>query len=51
MDKSHSKQSGGTGLRLSIVKHAVKHHNGKIAVDSKLGKGTTISVEFQKNKG
>ncbi|MBO5239263.1 MAG: hypothetical protein J6B50_10910 [Lachnospiraceae bacterium] len=51
VDKSHSKQSGGTGLRLSIVKHAVKHHNDKIAVDSKLGKGTTISVEFQKNKG
>ena len=50
VDKSHSKQSGGTGLGLSIVKHAVKHHNGKIAVDSKLGKGTTISVEFSRNK-
>ena len=46
VDKSHSKQSGGTGLGLSIVKHAVQYHHGKIAVDSKIGKGTTVSVLF-----
>ncbi len=46
VDKSHSKQSGGTGLGLSIVKHAVQYHHGKIAVDSELNKGTTISVRF-----
>jgi len=46
VDKSHSKQSGGTGLGLSIVKHAVQYHHGKIAVDSELNKGTTISVLF-----
>ena len=44
--KSHSKQSGGTGLGLSIVKHAVQYHHGKIAVESELNKGTTISVLF-----
>ena len=44
VDKSHSKQSGGTGLGLSIVKHAVQYHHGKIAVESELNKGTTISV-------
>ena len=46
VDKSHSKQSGGTGLGLSIVKHAVQYHHGKIAVESELNKGTTISVVF-----
>ena len=46
VDKSHSKQSGGTGLGLSIVKHAVQYHHGKIAMESELNKGTTISVSF-----
>ena len=46
VDKSHSKQSGGTGLGLSIVKHAVQYHHGKIAIESELNKGTTISVLF-----
>lgn len=46
VDKSHSKQSIGTGLGLSIVKHAVQHHNGKITIESKLKKGTKISIQF-----
>ena len=46
VDKSHSKQSGGTGLGLSIVKHAVQYHHGKIDLESKLNKGTKISVLF-----
>lgn len=48
VDKSHSKQSGGTGLGLSIVKNAVQYHNGKIEVDSELGRGTKISIYFKK---
>lgn len=50
VDKSHSKQSGGTGLGLSIVKHAVAYHHGKIAMESELNKGTTISISFDKSK-
>lgn len=46
VDKSHSKQSIGTGLGLSIVKHATQYHNGKITIESKLKKGTTISILF-----
>ena len=46
VDKSHSKETGGTGLGLSIVKHAVAYHNGTIKLDSKVGEGTTITVEF-----
>ena len=44
--KSHSKETGGTGLGLSIVKHAVAYHGGKVTLDSKVGKGTTITVVF-----
>ena len=46
VDKSHSKETGGTGLGLSIVKHAVAYHGGKVTLDSKVGKGTTITVVF-----
>ncbi len=48
VDKSHSKKIGGSGLGLSIVKHAAKLHNAKIELHSKLGEGTTISVLFPK---
>ena len=46
VDKSHSKETGGTGLGLSIVKHAVAYHGGKVTLDSKVGKGTTITIFF-----
>ena len=47
VDKSHSKETGGTGLELSIVKHAVQYLNGKISLESTVGKGTKISVAFR----
>ncbi len=46
VDKSHSKQSGGTGLGLSIVKHAATSFGANIKLQSEVGKGTTIIVEF-----
>ena len=46
VDKSHSKASGGTGLGLSIVKHAVAYHKAEISLESILGKGTTITIQF-----
>ncbi len=46
--KCHSQKVPGTGLGLSIVKHAVAYHNGTIKVDSEVGKGTVITVVFDK---
>lgn len=43
-DKSRSKKTESTGLGLSIVKHIVEYHNGKINLKSEVGKGTEITI-------
>ncbi len=50
VDKSRSKEIGGTGLGLSIVKHAVTLHKGHLTMESALGIGTSISIEFPKEQ-
>ncbi len=45
VDKSRTKtESQGYGLGLSIAKKIVSQHNGSIAVESKLGHGTTFAI-------
>ncbi len=46
VDKSHSTASGGTGLGLSVVKHAVLYHHGTVEVHSVPGEGTTFTVRL-----
>ncbi|MGI6590456.1 MAG: sensor histidine kinase [Eggerthellaceae bacterium] len=43
-DKARSRELGGTGLGLSLVRHAVSRANGHIDLDSTPGKGSTFTV-------
>lgn len=46
VDKGRSKEKGGSGLGLSIVKWIVDAHFGTIGVESSSGKGTVIRIEL-----
>lgn len=48
VDKSGSRQEGGSGLGLSIVKHIVEGHGEKIYVESKIGEGSEFSFTLKK---
>jgi signal transduction histidine kinase len=41
-----SRKRGGTGLGLSIVKQIIDLHGGEIRVDSKVGDGTTFTINL-----
>ncbi|MBF0233434.1 MAG: PAS domain-containing protein [Desulfamplus sp.] len=46
VDKGRSRKEGGTGLGLAIVKHIVMAHNGRIDVESQLGKGSCFLIRL-----
>lgn len=45
VDPSRSSQSSGLGL--AIVTEIVKRHDGEFIIESKLGKGTKVTVRFK----
>lgn len=46
VDKARSRQTGGSGLGLSIVQTIVDRNGGEIHAESVVGKGTTFTVSF-----
>ena len=46
-DKSRNKNSGGTGLGMSIMKKIIDIHRGFIKVESSENIGTTITISFK----
>jgi two-component system phosphate regulon sensor histidine kinase PhoR len=46
VDKGRSRQVGGTGLGLTIVKHVIERMNGTIEVQSQLRYGSTFIVRL-----
>lgn len=45
-DEARSRATGGSGLGLSIVKHAVTRHGGNVRVWSAPGKGSTFTISL-----
>ncbi|PIS29819.1 hypothetical protein COT42_04295 [Candidatus Saganbacteria bacterium CG08_land_8_20_14_0_20_45_16] len=46
VDKARSRDLGGTGLGLAIVKHVMNIHNGRVLVESEVGKGSRVTLVF-----
>jgi signal transduction histidine kinase len=44
VDKARSRELGGNGLGLSIVKRIVFAHRGEVSVVSETGRGSTFSI-------
>ena len=50
VDQSRSREQGGSGLGLSIVKHIVEAHNEKVLLKSTFKKGSEFSFTMKKVK-
>lgn len=46
VDKARSRDSGGTGLGLALVRHVVERAECSIEMSSEVGKGTTFTLTF-----
>ena len=50
VDDARSRQSGGSGLGLPIVRSIIEAHGGNIEVESTYGKGTLFRIKLKKLK-
>ena len=48
VDKSRSKKLGGSGLGLALVKEIISAHGAELEIDSSVGIGTTIRIQFKR---
>ena len=46
VDQARSRNTGGSGLGLSIVKHTVQNHGGDVRVWSRPGRGSTFMIRL-----
>ena len=46
VDKSRSRKAGGAGLGLALCREIVSVHGGTMDIDSRLGEGTLITLNF-----
>jgi PAS domain S-box-containing protein len=46
VDDRNTRQTGGTGIGLYLVKHLVERHEGTIWVESELGRGSVFTFEI-----
>lgn len=46
IDPARARNTGGSGLGLSIVKHAVQNHGGDVRVWSQVGRGSTFTIRL-----
>lgn len=48
VDKSRSKKLGGSGLGLALVKEIISAHGAELMIESSVGIGTTIRIQFKR---
>jgi two-component system phosphate regulon sensor histidine kinase PhoR len=50
VDRSRSRDTGGTGLGMAIVKHVINRHHGELKIESTLGVGSEFSLTFPQQR-
>ncbi|OFV88794.1 MAG: hypothetical protein A2V74_09345 [Acidobacteria bacterium RBG_16_70_10] len=46
VERSRSREMGGAGLGLSLVRWAAEAHRGRVELDSEEGRGSTFRIVF-----
>jgi two-component system phosphate regulon sensor histidine kinase PhoR len=46
VDRARARSKGGSGLGLSIVKHALQRHGGRLEITSEEGRGSVFTAHF-----
>jgi two-component system phosphate regulon sensor histidine kinase PhoR len=51
VDVAESREQGGTGLGLALVKHIMNRHRGRLTIESRPGEGATFTVRLPISTG